>query len=86
MSVWLRGVLARVACILRHGEFEGAQTRHDGCKPTFREEAAAAIDQMLAQVPAISKLVVTLQQFDTVAFRQAQLIGAAGLKVVWEGG
>jgi hypothetical protein len=42
-------------------ESEGAQTRHHGGKPTLREEAAVAIDQMLAQIPTVSKLIITLK-------------------------
>lgn len=37
---------------------------------------------MLSEKPAISEFVVALNQLDTVAFRQAQLVGAAGYEII----
>jgi hypothetical protein len=53
-----------------------------GAKPTLREETGVPIASMLAQEPPISKLVVSLEKLHTVAFRQSQLIGTAGLEVI----
>lgn len=49
---------------------------------TFREEASIVIGEVTAQKPSITKLVIALNEFDPVAFRQAQLIGASGYKII----
>jgi len=50
--------------------------------PTFWEKTAIPIHQMPSQVPAIAKIIISLDQFDTVTFQQAQLVGTSGRKVV----
>jgi len=52
-------------------------------KQTFREEAAVSIYQVFAQKPAISKLIVAFDQFHAIALGQTELVGAAGLEVIW---
>lgn len=42
---------------------------HTGYEPTLWEQATVSIGQMLAKVPAISELVVALEQFYAIAFR-----------------
>jgi hypothetical protein len=37
---------------------------------------------MFAQKPAIAELIISLDQFDTIAFSEAQFIGAASEEVV----
>ena len=37
---------------------------------------------MLAEVPAITKIIVPFNEFDPFAFRQAQLVGATCLEVI----
>jgi hypothetical protein len=49
---------------------------------TFREEASVARLGVLAQVPAIAKVVVALNQLDAVAAGETELVGAPGLKFV----
>lgn len=41
---------------------------------TFREKATIAICQMTPQVPAVTEVIVALDQLDTVPFGQTQLI------------
>lgn len=37
---------------------------------------------MAAQEPAIAEFVISLDQLDTIAFTEAQLVGAAGHEIV----
>lgn len=53
-----------------------------GYKHTLGEETAVAIDQVFAQEPAIAEFVIAFNQLDTIAFRKAQLVRAAGLEVI----
>jgi hypothetical protein len=45
------------------------RTRRRAAKRTLREEATVPIDHVFAQEPPIAKLVVALEELDTVAFR-----------------
>jgi hypothetical protein len=38
---------------------------------------------MLSQIPPISKIVVSLDEFDTVALLETKLVGTAGNKFIW---
>lgn len=49
---------------------------------TFREEASVARLGVLAQIPAIAKVVVALDQLYAVAAGETELVGAAGLEFV----
>jgi hypothetical protein len=49
---------------------------------TFREQAGVARLGVLAQVPAIAKVVVALDELDAVAAGETELIGAPGLEFV----
>jgi hypothetical protein len=40
-----------------------------GCQPTLWKQATVAVDCVLAKEPPISKLVVALEQLDTIALR-----------------
>jgi hypothetical protein len=52
------------------------------CEHTLWEQTAVAIDQVLAQKPAVAEFVVSFGQLDTIAFLETQFIGAAGLEIV----
>ena len=49
---------------------------------TFRKETAIPIHQMSTQVPAISKIIVPLDQLNTVSSRQAQFIGTSCREII----
>lgn len=49
---------------------------------TFREEARLVIDRVPTEEPSISKLVVSLNQYDAVALGEAQLVGAPRNEVI----
>lgn len=51
-------------------------------RPTFGEEASVIVDEMATEKPSIAEFVVSFDQLDPVALGEAQLIGAAGLKVI----
>lgn len=57
-------------------------TRCGQRRRTFGEQAGVSIEQVLSEKPAISEFVVAFNQLDAVAFRQAQLVGAAGYEIV----
>lgn len=50
---------------------------------TFWEQAIFAGFSVLAQEPAVSKVVVALNELDAVAAPETQLVGAAGDKLVY---
>ena len=39
--------------------------------------------EMLAQIPAITKLIISLDKLNFVAFLQTKLVAAASLEVIW---
>jgi hypothetical protein len=49
---------------------------------TFRKQASGSSGHMATEKPAIAKVIVSLDEFDAVALGQAQLVGAAGDKVM----
>lgn len=49
---------------------------------TFWEQAIFASFSVLAQEPAVAKVVVALNQLNAVSAPEAQLVGAAGDKLV----
>jgi hypothetical protein len=53
-----------------------------GLSLTFRKQAGGSIGHVSAEEPAIAKVVVALDEFDAVALSQAELVGAAGDKVM----
>jgi hypothetical protein len=55
----------------------------DWVAQTFREQATVAIYQVFAQEPAVSELIVPLDQFDAVVLCKAQFVRTAGNEVVW---
>ncbi len=57
-----------------------------GCTHTLGEKTAIPIHQVLAQKPSISEFVIALNQFHPVTFCKAQLVGTAGLEVIWNAG
>lgn len=50
---------------------------------TFREEARLVSRQMPAQEPAISKIIVALDQFQFVAASKSDLVARSCLEVIW---
>jgi hypothetical protein len=53
-----------------------------GLSLTFRKQASGSSGHVATEEPAIAKVVVSLDEFDAVALGQAQLVGAAGDKVM----
>ena len=49
---------------------------------TFWEKPRIPTVQVLAEIPAISKIVIALDQFDLVPLHQGQLVGTSGFEVV----
>lgn len=49
---------------------------------TFRKQAGGSSGHVATEEPAIAKVVVSLDEFDAVALGQAQLVWAAGDKVM----
>lgn len=52
------------------------------CLLTFRKQAGGTSGHMATKKPAITKVVISLDEFNAVALSEAQLIGAAGKKVM----
>jgi hypothetical protein len=50
---------------------------------TFRKETSVSIRKVPSKKPSIAEFVVSFDQLNAIIFRQAQLIGASGLKIVY---
>lgn len=50
--------------------------------PTFWKQSSCGVSHMSSQEPAITKVVVSFDQLDAVAFGEGQLVDASGNKVV----
>jgi len=49
---------------------------------TFREETGIAVEEMLSKEPSIAKVVVALDEFDAVTFRETELIRTASDELI----
>lgn len=58
--------------------------RGDGsaCLLTFRKQAGSSRGHMATKKPAITEVVISLDEFNAIALGQAQLVGAASKKVM----
>jgi hypothetical protein len=50
--------------------------------PTFWEKTTGASSKVPSQIPAISKIIIALDQLNSIAFRQGQFVGTASREVI----
>lgn len=62
-----------------------SQGRKGRVRRTFWEETTVPVDEMFTQEPSVAKLIIPLDQFDSIALSQGQFVGASGSKVIYRG-